>query len=95
MWKDFIRNIVVIFQTTIFRIVGFFIRHLVSDATPPTPKIVKYVSTFFCSQEKVKRRNLAMKTHAQNQDPGQNGQHVAYPVVGVANQEIGNFTNCF
>ena len=54
-----------------------------------------YVSTLFRSQEKVKRLNLVMKTHAQNQDPGQNGQHVVYPVVGVANQEIGNLTNSF
>ena len=28
MWKDSIRNIVVIFQTTILRIVGFYDRHL-------------------------------------------------------------------
>ena len=49
-----------------------------------------YVSTLFRSQEKVKRLNLVMKTHAQNQDPGQNGQHVVYPVVGEANQEIGD-----
>ena len=27
MWKDSIRNIVVIFQTTILRIVGFYVRH--------------------------------------------------------------------
>jgi hypothetical protein len=26
MWKDSIRNIVVIFQTTILRIVGFYVR---------------------------------------------------------------------
>jgi hypothetical protein len=28
MWKDVIRNIVVIFQTTILRIVGFYVRRL-------------------------------------------------------------------
>ena len=27
MWKDFIRNIVVIFQPNILRIVGFYVRH--------------------------------------------------------------------
>ena len=27
MWKDSIKNIVVIFQTTILRIVGFYVRH--------------------------------------------------------------------
>ena len=27
MWKDSIRNIVVIFQTNILRIVGFYVRH--------------------------------------------------------------------
>ena len=27
MWKDSIRNVVVIFQTTILRIVGFYVRH--------------------------------------------------------------------
>jgi hypothetical protein len=27
MWKDSIRNIVVIFQPNILRIVGFFVRH--------------------------------------------------------------------
>ena len=31
MWKDYIRNIVVIFQTTILRIVGFYLRHSASD----------------------------------------------------------------
>ena len=30
MWKDSIRNIVVIFQTTILRIVGFYVRHLLA-----------------------------------------------------------------
>ena len=29
MWKHSIRNIVVIFQTTILRIVRFYVRHLV------------------------------------------------------------------
>ena len=27
MWKDSIRNIVLIFQTTILRIIGFYVRH--------------------------------------------------------------------
>ena len=27
MWKDSVRNIVVIFQTNILRIVGFYVRH--------------------------------------------------------------------
>ena len=27
MWKDSIKNIVVIFQTTILRFVGFYVRH--------------------------------------------------------------------
>ena len=31
MWKDSIRNIVVIFQTTILRFVGFYVRHLASE----------------------------------------------------------------
>ena len=31
MWKDSIRNIVVIFQTTILRIVGFYVRHSATD----------------------------------------------------------------
>ena len=34
MWKDSIRNIVVIFQTTILRIVGFYVRRSANiDAT--------------------------------------------------------------
>ena len=32
MWKDSIRNIVVIFQTTILRIVGFYVRHSANDS---------------------------------------------------------------
>ena len=31
MWKDSIRNIVVIFQTNILRIVGFYVRHSAID----------------------------------------------------------------
>ena len=31
IWKDFVRNIVVIIQTNIFRIVGFYVRHSASD----------------------------------------------------------------
>ena len=31
MWKDSIRNIVVIFQTTILRFVGFYVRRLAND----------------------------------------------------------------
>ena len=30
MWKDSIRNIVVIFQSNILRIVGFYVRHSAS-----------------------------------------------------------------
>ena len=30
MWKDFIRNIVVIFQPNILRIIGFYVRHSAS-----------------------------------------------------------------
>ena len=33
MWKDSIRNIVVIFQSNILRIVGFYVRHLASVYT--------------------------------------------------------------
>ena len=33
MWKDSIRNIVVTFQTTILRIVGFYVRHSATDQT--------------------------------------------------------------
>ena len=32
MWKASIRNIVVIFQTTILRIVGFYVRHLANGS---------------------------------------------------------------
>ena len=32
MWKDSIRNIVVIFQPNILRIVGFYVRHSANDA---------------------------------------------------------------
>ena len=31
MWKDSIRNIVVIFQHNILRIVGFYVRHSAND----------------------------------------------------------------
>ena len=31
MWKDFIRNIVVIFQTTILRSVGLYVRHSANE----------------------------------------------------------------
>ena len=34
MWKDSIRNIVIIFQTTILRIVGFYIRRSANDIAP-------------------------------------------------------------
>ena len=34
MWKDSIRNIVVIFQPNIVRIVGFYVRHLANDKEP-------------------------------------------------------------
>ena len=45
MWKDSIRNIVVTFQTTILRIVGFYVRHSANVlnsvlGTPETRKIV-------------------------------------------------------
>ena len=33
MWKDSVRNIVVIFQTNILRIVGFYVRHSASVYT--------------------------------------------------------------
>ena len=43
MWKDSIRNIVVIFQTTILRIVGFYVRDSALD-------LVTYVIQMYCKR---------------------------------------------
>jgi hypothetical protein len=40
MWKDSIRNIVVIFQTTILRIVGFYVRR--------SAKVVTFLKRIKC-----------------------------------------------
>ena len=38
MWKDSIRNIVVIFQPNILRIVGFYVRHSARENCAKIPK---------------------------------------------------------
>ena len=58
MWKDSIRNIVVIFQTTILKFVGFYVRRSATDFCSlcvtswkmkigiPVKKMYKYINAF-------------------------------------------------
>ena len=52
MWKDSIRNIFVIFQTTVLRIVGFLVRH--SDIEI----IILFFTKFFNLETKQKLKNF-------------------------------------
>ena len=49
MWKDSIRNIVVIFQLNILRIVGFYVRHS-----------AKVWAHFYSNKNKIKRYKRSM-----------------------------------
>ena len=43
MWKDSIRNIVVIFQPNILRIVGVYVRRLASDVIYGRPDVQQII----------------------------------------------------
>jgi hypothetical protein len=47
IWKDSDRNIVVIFQTNILRIVGFYVRHLADEFMNNHPSSVERLSENF------------------------------------------------
>ena len=49
MWKDSIRNIVVIFQPNILRIVGFYVRHW-ANVVPELNKQLLCISNYFWVQ---------------------------------------------
>ena len=66
MWKDSIRNIVVIFQPNILRIVGFYVRH--------SAKVFENISKYplrFCNLYRIIKSILDVRnTQPQLHDPG-------------------------
>ena len=84
MWKDSIRNIVVIFQPNILRIVGFYVRHSATDCSSYTSvKIFQKLQLFMVFQKYVQRFRGISHAHICSAEPP------LYPTTAGRMQAVG------